>query len=75
MPLTCLASLKVIHVEHSQIYCVDLIAIPHFYRPSVIQSSVDGDLNYLYISDNVNNVAMDTPDNVLCMLFIYLNTK
>lgn len=39
------------------------------------KSSVDGDLNYLYISDDVNNVAMDTPDKVLCMFFIYLNTK
>lgn len=37
--------------------------------------SVDGDLNYLYISDDVNNVAMDTPDKVLCMFFIYFEYK
>lgn len=39
------------------------------------KSSVDGDLNYLYISDDVNNVAMDTPDKVLCMFFIYFEYK
>lgn len=52
-----------------------LASIPDFYRSLVIQSSVDVGLTYLYIRDNVNNIAMDTPDRVLCVLFTYLNTK